>query len=139
VKVYADEVANTPVRVNLVNPGPTRTGMRAKAFSRRGPRLACRPITWPRCSVKLAVSTCTDNGKLFDEDRRGAVVIKPRAAAPPTIRPSSSDLGLDRLMRPARSAKARGRTEIAGQPQGRIGADLTAVCAAMSLMRSPAP
>ena len=38
VKTYAHEVANTPVRVNLVNPGPMRTQMRAKAFPGRGSR-----------------------------------------------------------------------------------------------------
>ena len=30
--MYAHEVENTPVRANLINPGPTRTRMRAKAF-----------------------------------------------------------------------------------------------------------
>ena len=37
VKTYAHEVASTPVRVNLVNPGPVRTAMRAKALPGRGP------------------------------------------------------------------------------------------------------
>src|SRR5690606_33621817 len=32
VKTYAREVERTRMRVNLVNPGPTRTGMRAQAF-----------------------------------------------------------------------------------------------------------
>jgi NAD(P)-dependent dehydrogenase (short-subunit alcohol dehydrogenase family) len=35
VKTYAHEVENTPVRANLINPGPTRTAMRAKAFLAR--------------------------------------------------------------------------------------------------------
>jgi NAD(P)-dependent dehydrogenase (short-subunit alcohol dehydrogenase family) len=30
--VLADELANTPIRVNMVNPGATRTNMRARAF-----------------------------------------------------------------------------------------------------------
>jgi len=66
VKVYADEVANTPVRVNLVNPGPTRTGMRAKAFPGEDPASLKPPDHVAEVFVKLAASTCTDNGKLFD-------------------------------------------------------------------------
>ena len=37
VKTYAHELADTPVRVNLVNPGPVRTAMRAKAFPGEDP------------------------------------------------------------------------------------------------------
>lgn len=32
VKTYAHEVENTPIRVNLLNPGPVATNMRAKAY-----------------------------------------------------------------------------------------------------------
>jgi NAD(P)-dependent dehydrogenase (short-subunit alcohol dehydrogenase family) len=66
VKVYADEVANTPVRVNLINPGPTRTGMRAKAFPGEDPASLRPPDHVAEMFVNLAASTCTDNGKLFD-------------------------------------------------------------------------
>ena len=66
VKVYADEVANTPVRVNLLNPGPTRTGMRAKAFPGEDPASLKPPDHVVETFVKLALTTCTDNGKLFD-------------------------------------------------------------------------
>ena len=65
-KVYADEVANTPVRVNLVNPGPTRTGMRAKAFPGEDPASLKPPDHVAETFVKLAEAACTDNGKLFD-------------------------------------------------------------------------
>ena len=37
VGVYAAEVAHTQVRVNLYNPGPMPTGMRARGLPRRGP------------------------------------------------------------------------------------------------------
>src|SRR3954454_12316203 len=66
VKVYADEVANTPVRVNLLNPGPTRTGMRAKAFPGEDPASLKPPDHVVEMFVKLAAPTCLDNGKLFD-------------------------------------------------------------------------
>ena len=66
VKVYAHEIENTPVRANLINPGPTRTGMRAKAFPGEDPASLKPPDHVAEVFVKLAASTCTDNGKLFD-------------------------------------------------------------------------
>ena len=83
-KIYADEMANTPVRANLINPGPTRTAMRAKAFPGEDPAsLASRPEDVTETFVELAeASTCTDNGQaLRPEDReRGAVVIAPASS-----------------------------------------------------------
>jgi len=66
VKVYADEVANTPVRVNLVNPGPTRTGMRAKAFPGEDPASLKPPDHVVETFVRLAEPACKDNGRLWD-------------------------------------------------------------------------
>lgn len=37
VRVWADEIENTPVRVAIVNPGPMRTRMRAEAFPGEDP------------------------------------------------------------------------------------------------------
>ena len=48
VKTWAEELTNTPVRANLINPGATRTQMRAKAFPAktrppcRLPKMSCR-------------------------------------------------------------------------------------------------
>ena len=39
MQILADEMANTNVRVNAINPGGTRTGMRAKAFPAEDPSL----------------------------------------------------------------------------------------------------
>jgi NAD(P)-dependent dehydrogenase (short-subunit alcohol dehydrogenase family) len=66
VQVYAGEVANTPVRVNLVNPGATRTGMRVKAFPGEDPASLRPPEHVVETFVRLAEAACTDNGKLFD-------------------------------------------------------------------------
>ena len=66
VKVYADEMANTPVRVNLVNPGPTRTGMRAKAFPGEDPASLKPPEHVIETFIRLAEVGCADNGKLYD-------------------------------------------------------------------------
>jgi NAD(P)-dependent dehydrogenase (short-subunit alcohol dehydrogenase family) len=66
VRTYADEVANTPVRVNMVNPGPTRTRMRAQAFPGEDPATLRTPEDIAKAFVRLAEPACTDNGRLFD-------------------------------------------------------------------------
>jgi NAD(P)-dependent dehydrogenase (short-subunit alcohol dehydrogenase family) len=66
VKVYADEIANTAVRVNLVNPGATRTGMRAKAFPGEDPASLRPPEHVVETFIALAMAECADNGRLFD-------------------------------------------------------------------------
>ncbi|MCQ1057682.1 YciK family oxidoreductase [Photobacterium sp. DNB23_23_1] len=43
MQILADEMANTAVRVNAINPGGTRTGMRAKAFPAEDPSLLKTP------------------------------------------------------------------------------------------------
>jgi len=66
VRTYADEVANTPVRVNLVNPGPTRTKLRAQAYPGEDPATLRTPEDIAEAFVRLAEPACTDNGRLFD-------------------------------------------------------------------------
>jgi NAD(P)-dependent dehydrogenase (short-subunit alcohol dehydrogenase family) len=66
VRTWADEVANTPVRVNLVNPGPTGTRMRAQAFPGEDPATLQTPEDIVPTFVRLAEPSCTDNGRLFD-------------------------------------------------------------------------
>jgi NAD(P)-dependent dehydrogenase (short-subunit alcohol dehydrogenase family) len=66
VKTYAHEVENTAVRVNLVNPGPTATRMRAKAFPGEDPATLKAPEDITPTFVRLAEPSCTDNGRLFD-------------------------------------------------------------------------
>jgi NAD(P)-dependent dehydrogenase (short-subunit alcohol dehydrogenase family) len=66
VRTYAEEVANTPVRVNLVNPGPTRTKMRAQAFPGEDPATLKTAEDITATFVRLAEPACTDNGCLFD-------------------------------------------------------------------------
>jgi NAD(P)-dependent dehydrogenase (short-subunit alcohol dehydrogenase family) len=66
VRTYADEVANTAVRVNLVNPGPTRTRMRVQAYPGEDPATLKTPEDVAEAFVRLAEPACTDNGRLFD-------------------------------------------------------------------------
>ncbi len=42
-KTYADEIENTNIKVNLVNPGPVATAMRAKAYPGEDPETLTKP------------------------------------------------------------------------------------------------
>ena len=66
VKTYAHELADTPVRVNLVNPGPTRTAMRAKAFPGEDPNLLPAPEDLVPMFLELASPDCDLNGRLIN-------------------------------------------------------------------------
>jgi NAD(P)-dependent dehydrogenase (short-subunit alcohol dehydrogenase family) len=66
VVTYAHEIENSPVRANLVNPGPTRTRMRAKAFPGEDPESLKTPDSITPTFVRLADPACADNGKVFD-------------------------------------------------------------------------
>jgi NAD(P)-dependent dehydrogenase (short-subunit alcohol dehydrogenase family) len=66
VRTYAEEVANTPMRVNMLNPGPTRTTMRAQAYPGEDPATLRTPEDIAPTFVRLAEPACTDNGRLFD-------------------------------------------------------------------------
>jgi len=65
VKSYAEEVAQTTLRVNLVDPGPMRTALRFAAFpfeerdKIKPPEDATEPF------VTLAEESCTENGLLL--------------------------------------------------------------------------
>jgi NAD(P)-dependent dehydrogenase (short-subunit alcohol dehydrogenase family) len=61
---YAHEMANTPVRVNLINPGGTRTKMRAIAFPGEDPNSLPHPDELIDLFVELASPDCTRNGEI---------------------------------------------------------------------------
>jgi NAD(P)-dependent dehydrogenase (short-subunit alcohol dehydrogenase family) len=64
IKTYAAECAATNVRVNLFNPGPTRTIMRAKAFPGEDPMTLPTPEEVAVKIVELALPTETRNGEI---------------------------------------------------------------------------
>lgn len=70
VKSYADEVANTPVRANIANPGATRTGMRAKAMPGEDPMTLPTAEEQGAQIIELALPSVTANGQVFDFARR---------------------------------------------------------------------
>jgi NAD(P)-dependent dehydrogenase (short-subunit alcohol dehydrogenase family) len=66
VRTYAREIAITPVRANLINPGATRTAMRAKAFPGEDPNTLPAAEEIAPLFVELASPACTLNGELIN-------------------------------------------------------------------------
>jgi NAD(P)-dependent dehydrogenase (short-subunit alcohol dehydrogenase family) len=66
VRTYAAETASTPVRVNLFNPGPTRTRMRAAFMPGEDPATLPRPIEVAEKIVELCLPGFQDTGKIYD-------------------------------------------------------------------------
>ena len=66
VKTWAEELANTPVRANLINPGATRTQMRAKAFPGEDPATLPTPDDLVPLFLDLASPSCTRNGEVVN-------------------------------------------------------------------------
>lgn len=62
VRTWAMELANTHVRANLINPGGTRTRMRAEAFPGEDPNLLPTPEEVAEVFVPLAEDSCNLNG-----------------------------------------------------------------------------
>ncbi|MBS0523353.1 MAG: SDR family NAD(P)-dependent oxidoreductase [Proteobacteria bacterium] len=68
VRTYAAECAETGVRVNLFNPGPTRTGMRKEAFPGEDPATLPPPEAHAESLIRLALPSCTMNGEWIAGD-----------------------------------------------------------------------
>ena len=63
---YAQEMEETSVRVNLVNPGRVRTKMRAEAYPGEDPQTIKAPEDIMDVFVDLAASDCTKHGEVVD-------------------------------------------------------------------------
>jgi NAD(P)-dependent dehydrogenase (short-subunit alcohol dehydrogenase family) len=66
VKIYAAEVATTPIRANLFNPNRTRTSMRVEAYPGENPQTVKSPDDAARQMVELVLPSCTRNGEIID-------------------------------------------------------------------------
>jgi NAD(P)-dependent dehydrogenase (short-subunit alcohol dehydrogenase family) len=65
-RTYADETSSTPVRVNLFNPGPTRTRMRALVMPGEDPMTLPTPEQVSEKILELCLPSFTETGKLYD-------------------------------------------------------------------------
>jgi NAD(P)-dependent dehydrogenase (short-subunit alcohol dehydrogenase family) len=65
-RTYAAEAASTPIRVNLFNPGPTRTRMRAAVMPGEDPMTLPSPEQVAEKIVPLCSPGFNETGKLYD-------------------------------------------------------------------------
>jgi len=64
VTTYAEEIKQTKVRANLIDPGRTRTGMRAQAYPGEDPMTLPTPEQIAEKFVPLALAECELNGQI---------------------------------------------------------------------------
>lgn len=73
VKTWSHEIATTHVRANMINPGATRTTMRAKAFPGEDPASLPAPADLVPLFLELCSPACELNGEVVNfRDWRGA-------------------------------------------------------------------
>ena len=65
-RTYAAETVSTPVRVNLFNPGATRTRMRATAMPGEDPAGLSLPSRSPSRILELCLPQLQETGKLYE-------------------------------------------------------------------------
>ena len=64
VRIYAGEIARTPVRANLLDPGIVRTRLRAQIFPGEDPTRLPPPESIADAFLELALPECTRNGEI---------------------------------------------------------------------------
>jgi NAD(P)-dependent dehydrogenase (short-subunit alcohol dehydrogenase family) len=80
-RTYAAENATTNLRVNLFNPGPIRTRMRAQAMPGEDPMTLATPDQAAEKVVELCLPSCTDSGKLYNFPTRTLMEFRSPAAS----------------------------------------------------------
>ena len=68
VRIYAVEMSATSIRINVVNPGPTRTTMRARAAPDEDPATLKTPEDIAPLFVELAAPECQRQGDVVNAD-----------------------------------------------------------------------
>lgn len=68
---WADETKNSPLRVNIVDPGATRTAMRAQAMPGENPDTLPPPADVAASMLRLASPTLTDTGRIWNVRKGG--------------------------------------------------------------------
>jgi NAD(P)-dependent dehydrogenase (short-subunit alcohol dehydrogenase family) len=76
---YAAETVTTRIRVNLLNPGPTRTRMRATALPGEDPMTLKTPDFVAEKIVELCLPTFEHTGKIYDMRKGGFLTPQPPA------------------------------------------------------------
>jgi NAD(P)-dependent dehydrogenase (short-subunit alcohol dehydrogenase family) len=76
-RVWANETASTRLRVNLFNPGPIRTRMRATVFPGEDPMTLDTPEQAAEFIVPMCLPSWNETGKLYDYPTRALVSFHP--------------------------------------------------------------
>ena len=79
VRSWANETANTALRVNLFSPGPIRTRMRAQVFPGEDPMTLDTPDMAAEFIVPMCSPAWTETGKLYDYKARTLRSFQPPA------------------------------------------------------------
>ncbi|MCA1395380.1 SDR family NAD(P)-dependent oxidoreductase [Bradyrhizobium sp. BRP56] len=79
VRSWANETANTKLRVNLFSPGPIRTRMRAQVFPGEDPMTLDTPDMAAEFIVPMCSPDWTETGKLYDYKARTLRSFQPPA------------------------------------------------------------
>jgi NAD(P)-dependent dehydrogenase (short-subunit alcohol dehydrogenase family) len=66
VRTYAHEVASTPIKVNILNPGPVRTTMRQRAFPGEDPQTLPAPEALVPLFLDLVDDSLSETGKVYN-------------------------------------------------------------------------
>ncbi|MBL8568340.1 MAG: SDR family NAD(P)-dependent oxidoreductase [Phreatobacter sp.] len=69
-RTYAAETEQTPIRVNLFNPGPIRTTMRAQAMPGEDPQTLEAPEAPAAAILSMCLPSMTETGRLYDYPAR---------------------------------------------------------------------
>lgn len=77
VRTYASETEKTNVKVNLFNPGPIRTRMRAKAMPGEDPMTLDTPEQAAEFILPLCLPSCTESGMIYDYPLRRFLAFRP--------------------------------------------------------------
>jgi NAD(P)-dependent dehydrogenase (short-subunit alcohol dehydrogenase family) len=79
VRAWANETASTPIRVNLFNPGPIRTRMRAIVFPGEDPLTLDTPEQAAELIVPMCTPGWTETGKFYDYKTRSLLSFRAQA------------------------------------------------------------
>jgi NAD(P)-dependent dehydrogenase (short-subunit alcohol dehydrogenase family) len=77
VRCWANETATTPIRINLFNPGPVRTRMRAIVFPGEDPMTLDTPEQIAEFIVPMCLPSWSETGRLYDYESRKVMSFEP--------------------------------------------------------------
>ena len=69
-RAWANETASTPIRINLFDPGPIRTRMRATVFPGEDPLTLDTPEQAAELILPMCAADWSETGKLYDYKTR---------------------------------------------------------------------